>query len=143
MLAIIPITLARISELRGNQALSANGSNTPSSFAGSQFDLSIQPFLSALLMNPFNALNCRASPKTKNVGNARIGASHFERDTGSSLSRIIFLMIMYEKNAINPPISGLATQDITTLRTTSQSINVVSCLTSKTRPTPIIPPIIE
>ncbi len=106
--------LANNNDSKGNQALSANGFQTPSSLAGNQFDLSIQPFRSALLMKPFSALNCRASPKTKNVGNARIGASHFERETGSSLSRIIFLIIMYEKYAINPPISGLAIHDMTT-----------------------------
>ena len=92
--AIAPIKAANISELIGSHAASANGSHTPFSFAGSQSALSsIHSFLSALEKNPFSALNCRASPKTKNVGKARIGANHNERSSGLSESKMSFLMM--------------------------------------------------
>ena len=92
--AIAPITAASISELIGSQALSANGSQTPFSLAGSQSYLSaIHSFDSAFAKNPFSALNWRARPKTKKVGKARIGANHKERSSGLSESKMSFLMI--------------------------------------------------
>ena len=72
-----------------------------------------------------------------------MGASHRERSIGFSFSRMSFLMIMNEKKPSNPPITGLATQETTTFWTTSQSIKVVSYLTSNMRPTPRIPPMME
>ena len=92
---------------------------------------------------PVRALYCSARPRTKNVGKASIGASHIERSTGLSLSRMSFLMIINEKKPIKPPINGLATHDMTTLRTTSQSMRLVEYFTSRISPTPRIPPMME
>ena len=78
-------------------------------------------------MNPFSALNCSASPNVKNVGSAKIGASHLDLDIGSSASNIVARTIKNVKNAKIPPINGLATHDMTTFLTTSQSISEASC----------------
>ena len=135
---------ASMMELIGIQALGAHGSNTPSSFTGSQsFLFSIQPFEAALEMNPLSALYWRARPKTKNVGKASMGANHCDRFIGSSLSKINFWIITKEKKPMRPPMSGLATHDMTTFLTTSQSMRLVEYLTSKIRPTPRIPPMME
>ena len=92
--AIAPITAANMSELIGSHAASANGSQTPFSLAGNQSALSsIHSFLSALEKNPFRALNCSASPSTKKVGKARIGANQSERSSGLSESKMSFLMM--------------------------------------------------
>ena len=135
---------ATIREFIGNQAFSANGSKTPFSFTGNQsFLSSIHPSEAALEMNPFSALNCNARPNVKNVGKARIGANHLDLAIGSSASRILARTIKNVMNARIPPISGLATHDMTTFLTTSQSISEALCCTSRTNPTPTIPPIIE
>ena len=135
---------ATINELIGNQAFSAIGLNTPFSFTGSQsFLSSIHPSESALEINPFRALNCNARPNVKNVGSARIGANHLDLSMGLSASRILTRTMKNVKKARIPPINGLATQDMTTFLTTSQSISDALCCTSRTNPTPTIPPIIE
>ena len=86
---------ASMMELMGIQAFSAQGSNTPFSLTGNQsFLSSIQPLEAAFEMNPLRALYWRAKPRTKNVGKASTGASHLERSTGLSLSRMSFLMMM-------------------------------------------------
>ena len=143
------MTNATIREFIGNQAFSANGSKTPFSFTGNQSFLSVthlRPNISLpsiLEMNPFSALNCNAKPNVKNVGKARIGANHLDLAIGSSASRILARTIKNVMNARIPPISGLATHDMTTFLTTSQSISEALCCTSRTNPTPTIPPIIE
>ena len=94
-----PIIAAKTSEFAGNHALSTNGFQLPagppsSGLKGNQSPLSaIHPFDWAFEKKPFSALNCRARPRTKNVGNARIGANHKERCSGFSASKIVFLII--------------------------------------------------
>ena len=144
MLETAPMAAASMMELRGIQAFSAHGLKTPFSFTGNQsFLSSIHPLEAAFDMNPLRALYCSARPRTKNVGKASIGASHIERSTGLSLSRMSFLMIINEKKPIKPPINGLATHDMTTFRTTSQSMRLVEYFTSRISPTPRIPPMME
>ena len=150
ILAKVPINNASIKLLIGNQAIDspaaflAQGLKTPFSFTGNQSYLfSIHPFSAALEKKPFSALNCKASPNTKNVGSANIGANHLDLSIGLSASRMAIRTTVNDRKAIIPPIKGLATQDITTFRTTNQSIRDVLCCTSRIRPTPRIPPIIE
>ena len=133
---------ARIMLLMGNQAFSTKGSQEPFSLTGSQSYLSsIQPLPSALAKKPFRALNWRAIPRTKNVGIAMIGASHLDLSSGLLDSRMVSRTIQNVPNARSPPMSGLATHDITTSCVFSQLIRDVSCWTSRTSPTPMIPPI--
>ena len=78
--------------------MSTNGFQLPagppsSGLKGSQSPLSaIHPLDWAFAKNPLRALNCRARPRTKKVGNAKIGASHIERCSGLSASKIAFLI---------------------------------------------------
>ncbi len=120
--------LARIRLLIGNQALASIGFQEPFSLTGNQsYLLSIHPSDCALEKKPFRALNWSASPRTKNVGIASIGASHLDLPIGSSASRMVSLTMKKVKNARRAPISGLATHDITTFWMTPQSIREVSC----------------
>ena len=138
MIETIP---ARMRLLIGNHALSIIGFQEPSSLTGNQSYLfSIQLFSWAFAKNPFRALNCSARQRTKNVGIARMGAIQRALFSGSEVSRIVSRMTQKVKNANNPPITGLATQDMTTFSITSQSIREVPCWTSMTKPTPTIPP---
>ncbi len=115
MLATKPMANARMRLLMGNHAFSAHGLKTPFSLTGSQSYLfAIQPLDSAFPKNPFRALNCSARPRTKKVGNAKIGANHFDLSIGLSASKIAIRTTVNERNAMIPPISGLATQDMTT-----------------------------
>ena len=102
---------------------------------------SIQPLDSALEKNPLRALNWSAMPRTKKVGIAMIGASHLDLSSGLLDSRMVSRTIQNVPNARSPPISGLATHDMTTSWVFSQLISSVSCWTSRTSPTPMIPPI--
>ena len=80
----------------GNHGLSDIGLKLPFSFAGNQSYLSSipnHPLEAALVINPFRALNCRANPNVKNVGNAKIGANHFDLSIGFSASNIVNLII--------------------------------------------------
>ena len=112
---------ANNNELRGNHAPSSNMLKVVPSLEGNHSALFKNPSESRRLINPFMALYCKAKPRTKNVGNARIGAIIRDLSIGSSASIITFLTITNVVYAKIPPSKGDATQLITILVTTAQS----------------------
>ena len=94
VLATMAMASANSREFSGSHAPSASGLKvTPSPApAGSQLLLSMYPEESSFLMKPLRALYCNASPSTKKVGSAIIGAIQRARSTGLSAFMMVHRM---------------------------------------------------